>query len=99
MEEKRNYQHELLELCAQWWARYEDTVAEKPHARIDWPSFLHEFVKQIALDSFKNGVQAGIRRASTRPTQGNAPSPSRRQAKGSALGNGKLQRALVVEDV
>jgi hypothetical protein len=101
MEEKRNYQNELLELCGQWWASVENAIARDSLVKFDWPKILHDFVKQVALDSFKNGVQAGIRRAGTRPPQGNAPSPYRKYSKGTALGNGKLQRAerIVAEEV
>ena len=93
MEEKRNYQQELLELCGQWWTHYEETIARDSLVEFDWAKILHGFVKQVALDSFKNGVQAGIRRANTKPTQGNAPSSQRKYGKGTALANGKLQRA------
>lgn len=88
---KRNYQKELLELCGQWWASYEDTIAKQPRVRFDWPGFLHEFVKTVALDSFKNGVQAGIKRANTRPPQTHAKQAPRTLGKGTALSNGKLK--------
>ena len=103
MEGKPNYQKELLELCGQWWTHYEETIARDSLVEFDWAKLLHDFVKQVALDSFKNGVQAGIRRAGTRPLQGNAPRPYRKfNGKGTALSNGRLQRAereLVVEEV
>jgi hypothetical protein len=100
---KRNYQQELLERCEQWMAHYEETIARDSLVEFDWAKILHDFVKAVALDSFKNGVQAGIRRASTRPPQqGNAQHVRRTYGKGTALANGRLQRAereLADEDV
>jgi len=94
MEEKRNYQEELLERCGQWLTHYEETIARDSLVEFDWAKILHDFVKEVALDSFKNGVQAGIRRASTKPPQGNAPRPYRKfNGKGTALSNGRLQPA------
>ena len=94
MEEKRNYQQELLERCEQWLTHYEETIARDSLVEFDWAKTLHDFVKEVALDSFKNGVQAGIRRAGTKPSQGNAPRPYRKfNGKGTALSNGRLQPA------
>ena len=91
---KRNYQQELLERCEQWVAHYEETIARDSLVEFDWAKILHDFVKEVALDSFKNGVQAGIRRASTKPQQGNAPRPYRKfNGKRTALSNGRLQPA------
>lgn len=103
MEEKRNYQQELFERCEQWLTHYEETIARDSLVEFDWAKILHDFVKEVALDSFKNGVAAGIRRASAKPPQqGNAPRPYRKfNGKGTALSNGRLQRAereLVVEE-
>jgi hypothetical protein len=101
-ETKRNYQQELFERCEQWVLHYEETIARDSLVEFDWAKNLHDFVKEVALDSFRNGVQAGIRRASGggRP-QGNAPRRPSRNYKGTALANGRLQRAereLVVEE-
>lgn len=103
MEEKRNYQEELFERCEQWLTHYEETISRDSLVEFDWAKILHDFVKEVALDSFKNGVQAGIRRASTKPQQGDAPRRPYRKfnGKGTALSNGRLKRAeheLVAEE-
>jgi hypothetical protein len=63
-EKKPSYQEELRKRCGQWWDEHVER-SENPR-----PEDLFDFVKEIALDSFKNGVTVGKRKAQDRGDSG-----------------------------
>ena len=63
---KESYQQMLLERCQEWWTKYETSIDGSQLIEFDWPKSLCDFVRQVALESFKNGVAAGRRRGSER---------------------------------
>jgi hypothetical protein len=91
MTEKPNYQKELLELCRDWWAKYEQATTGEKLVKFDWPQVLHDFVKQVALDSFKNGIDAEKRRAGGHAPHAHGPRQRPAYTKGSAVANGRLK--------
>jgi hypothetical protein len=91
MEGKPNYQQELLERCGRWWVQVEDAIAKESLIKFDWPKILHDFVKQVALDSFKNGIDAGQRRAAGHSGYSRRPRRAPAHVKGTALESGRLK--------
>ena len=56
-ENQPSFQEQLYNRCGQWW----DEHVERPdHPR---PEDLYDFVKEVALESFRNGVTVGKRKA------------------------------------
>jgi hypothetical protein len=63
-EKKPSYQEELRNRCGHWW----DEHVERPeHPRSE---DLFDFVKDVALESFKNGVTVGKRKTQDRGDNG-----------------------------
>ncbi len=60
---RASYQQHLLDECRRWWEAYEKSIASDQLITFDWPAILYDFVKAIALESFKNGVTVGKRKA------------------------------------
>jgi hypothetical protein len=58
-----SFQEQLRAKCAEWWADYEAQTAGDTLVTFDWPQVLYDFVKDVALASFKNGVTVGKRKA------------------------------------
>lgn len=63
--EKREptFQEHLRQQAQEWWANYEAATAGDTLVTFDWPQVLYDFVKDVALASFKNGVTVGKRKA------------------------------------
>jgi len=62
-DKKRTYQEELRAACDAWWNDYEQATSTQNLVHFDWAHILYDFVKGVALDSFKNGVTVGKRKA------------------------------------
>jgi hypothetical protein len=60
---RASYQQQLHEACTKWWRDYEESTQPDALIKFDWPAILYDFVKAIALESFKNGVTVGKRKA------------------------------------
>ncbi len=60
---RASYQQHLLDECRRWWDAYEKSIVPDQLITFDWPAILYDFVKGIALESFKNGVTVGKRKA------------------------------------
>jgi hypothetical protein len=65
-EKKVSYQQVLLDRCTEWWESYEERTEGSELVAFDWPQILCDFVKSVALESFKNGVTVGKRRGGQR---------------------------------
>jgi len=79
-ETRPNYQRELRDRVA----RFYTEELSNAETRADQLSRIYDFAKQVALESFKNGKEAGTR-ATRRPRTASA------NIKGTALENGKLK--------
>ena len=81
---KPSYQDQLAARCEEAWGAFMESDDG------DWGQ-LYEFVKQVALESWKNGVEAGRKRVGSAAPQQNNPRAAKVYTKGSALANGKLK--------
>jgi hypothetical protein len=91
MADRQNYQAELLEQCRAWWGKYEESVTSSTLIKFDWPKILHDFIRQVTLQSFKNGIEAGQRRAGGHSGYSRRPRRAPAHVKGTALESGRLR--------
>lgn len=62
-EKPASFQEQLRAQCAEWWTNYEAATAGNKLVAMDWRQILYDFVKEVALVSFKNGVTVGKRKS------------------------------------